>query len=235
MPSIGETAISKSGKPMTYTAQGWVYTGNGGGKFTEAQAKAATFARLMNTGEQQYQEARKNKFDPTSIAAIINDKAPILYNDENYTQGNRAMDTFVEGYQRNLSGAAIGVKEGEKFRKQMFPTFGQKLEPADQQARLAREQLYRANIEAAGGLGTSLPQVLYSPQQQKPQQQRPRKQTYTPQQMQALRSIRNLGGQGGTKTNPVMITNSQQYNALPNGAWYIDDNGYYGVKGQEGN
>lgn len=201
------------------------------GNVTEAQAKAAAFARLMNTGEQQYQQARAAGFDPTSLGAVINDKAPILNNKDYITQGNRAIDTFVEGYQRNLSGAAIGVKEGEKFRKQMFPAFGQKLNPADQQARLAREQLYQANIAAAGSLGSTLPQTLYSLPVAQPK--RPPLSSYTPAQMQTLRSIKGLGGQGGSKTNPVMITNAKQYNALPVGAWYIDDSGYYGVKGQD--
>lgn len=67
----------------------------------------------------------------------------------------------------------------------------------------------------------------------KPQPKRHPLSSYTPAQMQTLRSIKGLGGQGGSKTNPVMVTNAKQYNALPVGAWYIDDSGYYGVKGQD--
>jgi hypothetical protein len=65
------------------------------------------------------------------------------------------------------------------------------------------------------------------------QAQKPRVQ-YTPQQMQVVRSIQGgPRGAGGSRTNPTMISNAQQYARLPKGAWYIAENGYFAQKGNE--
>jgi hypothetical protein len=62
------------------------------------------------------------------------------------------------------------------------------------------------------------------------QTQKPRTQ-YTPQQMQAVRSIQGgPRGAGGSRTNPTMVMNQAQYNKLPVGAWYIDDEGNFEQK-----
>ncbi len=55
--------------------------------------------------------------------------------------------------------------------------------------------------------------------------------TYTPAQMQAVRSIQGgPRGAGGSRTNPTMISTQAQYNKLPVGAWYIDHLGNYEQK-----
>lgn len=55
--------------------------------------------------------------------------------------------------------------------------------------------------------------------------------TYTPQQMQAVRSIPGgPRGSAGSRTNPKMISTQAQYNKLPVGAWYIDHLGNYEQK-----
>lgn len=60
--------------------------------------------------------------------------------------------------------------------------------------------------------------------------QKPRVQ-YTPQQMRAVRSIQGgPRGAGGSRTNPTMVMTQAQYNKLPVGAWYIDDEGNFEQK-----
>lgn len=55
--------------------------------------------------------------------------------------------------------------------------------------------------------------------------------SYTPAQMQAVRSIPGgPRGAGGSRTNPTMIFTQAQYNKLPVGAWYIDHLGNYEQK-----
>lgn len=55
--------------------------------------------------------------------------------------------------------------------------------------------------------------------------------SYTPAQMQAVRSIPGgPRGAGGSRTNPTMISTQAQYNRLPVGAWYIDHLGNYEQK-----
>lgn len=57
--------------------------------------------------------------------------------------------------------------------------------------------------------------------------------TYTPAQMQAVRSIQGgPRGTAGSRTNPKMVMNKAQFDKLPAGTWYIDDGGYYGQKGR---
>lgn len=79
------------------------------------------------------------------------------------------------------------------------------------------------------------PAAPAQPQARQGAQRRFQRSDFTDAQIAALERIPGgrPGGQVGSRTNPRMIKSEREYRSLPNGAWYIDDGGFYGQKGRE--
>lgn len=124
---------------------------------------------------------------------------------------------FMDEFAR-VNGTTFGAQEKWDEYKTIHPLYDPK-SGAVRSGVPSWRQYFGMTKAPSGGAG----------QGQKPTQ-KPRVQ-YTPQQMRAVRSIQGgPRGAGGSRTNPTMVMTQAQYNKLPVGAWYIDDEGNYEQK-----
>jgi hypothetical protein len=218
---------------------------------TEFAGKSAMFANLMRGAEGNMSEIEaitgrqaRTRGDVTlgDITQFLGIRSPT---DQKLSQ---AQNQWLDAMLRYESGATILDSERESNRKKLMPV------PGDSPQVLAQKKVER-EAEFQGMVGTSEgaygrlrkqrglgsidgatgPLAGVSPirrpngPEYKPSQ-RPRTQ-YTPQQMQAVRSIQGgPRGAGGSQTNPTMVMNKAQFDKLPTGTWFIDNFGNYEQK-----
>jgi hypothetical protein len=161
-PQTGERLMLMGGKWVA-AAPSKTAT-NTAGKPTEDQGKSQTYAKLMSTGEQQYEQAIHDGYNPagvvTSFARAIEDKpvigglAPILRNDA-ADRGRAAERLFQDAQLKAMTGAGQSAQEARDTPRTYFPGWGEG-EGTAKQKRAARQAAFESAVARAGPLAANV-------------------------------------------------------------------------------
>ncbi|MCA0358735.1 MAG: hypothetical protein LCH78_18125 [Proteobacteria bacterium] len=147
-------------------------------KLTEDQGKSQDYARQMATAEQQYLEARRAGYDPTSfrnsVAAKFDDTAPGIANlirDDASDRGMAAQRAWLDARLKAMTGAGQSAQEARDNPRTYFPQFGEggTMEPKYN----VRREAYNSTRTRAGPGGDTLPKAYPNPAQWNTPRQNP--------------------------------------------------------------
>lgn len=239
MAEIGQQGVSKSGKPIVYTAQGWVYAGDtlGAGANPSADQRARLAIQLNPAVESVQQldqlEPQMGFRERTGqfFDSLDDDKKGIelaltkSIGGDKYQQYQSAAKTFESSLLPIMSGASVTGSEAARQLSAALPQFGDAKPVTADKAR-RRQQMVNSMSTMAGRPApfplSNLPKGMAT---QRPQAKPPMQSKYSPEQMQTVRKLGKIGGIGGSRTNPRMPVTEQEYNAIPRGQWIINHDG----------
>lgn len=117
-----------------------------------AQNKQAGLAEMGLLAEEQYKKATTGtSYDPTVSGQFIDSGgwAPNFLKDENAVTASAAMDSWIESFLRDASGAAIPESERQAYKEIYFPVGGDSPQVVANKEALRQQKM--ANALAAGG------------------------------------------------------------------------------------
>lgn len=208
-------------------------------KLTEAQSNNRAYYALMTSGEETYNKAIAQGYDPSTaenITATIVDKlfggiidSPgDVFRNSASKLGESGKIRFMEGYKRPLSGAAVG--EGKQstelpsMRKSVFPG---PLSSGDEQLAINNAQA-RQNFRRSMGVAGGIPFKSAKPVQV----------GVTDEAWEKAAEIYNSAPKGanrsrGSRYNPIIPRNKADYSAIQPGQYFVNEKGNYGVMPQQ--
>jgi len=208
-------------------------------KLTEAQSNNRAYYALMTSGEEAYNKAIAQGYDPSTaenISATIVDKmfggiidSPgDIFRNSASKLGEAGKVRFMEGYKRPLSGAAVGETkqstELPSMRKSVFPgplsSGDEQLAINDAQAR----QDFRRSMGVAGGIPFKSAKPVQA--------------GVTDEAWEKAAEIYNSAPKGanrsrGSQYNPIIPRNKADYSAIQPGQYFVNEKGNYGVMPQQ--
>jgi hypothetical protein len=229
--AIAETTLAKARQELRNTPDA--------PKLTEAQSSNRAYYALMTSGEEAYNKAIAQGYDPgtaENIGATIVDKmfggiidSPgDIFRNSASKLGESGKVRFMEGYKRPLSGAAVGEAkqstELPSMRKTVFPgpfsSGDEQLAINDAQAR----QDFRRSMGVAGGIPFKSAKPVQA--------------GVTDEAWEKAAEIYNSAPKGanrsrGSQYNPIIPRNKADYSAIQPGQYFVNEKGNYGVMPQQ--
>ena len=229
--AIAETTLAKARQELRNTPDA--------PKLTEAQSSNRAYYALMTSGEEAYNKAIAQGYDPgtaENIGATIVDKmfggiidSPgDIFRNSASKLGESGKVRFMEGYKRPLSGAAVGETkqstELPSMRKSVFPgplsSGDEQLAINDAQAR----QDFRRSMGVAGGIPFKSAKPVQA--------------GVTDEAWEKAAEIYNSAPKGanrsrGSQYNPIIPRNKADYSAIQPGQYFVNEKGNYGVMPQQ--
>ena len=229
--AIAETTLAKARQELRNTPDA--------PKLTEAQSSNRAYYALMTSGEEAYNKAIAQGYDPgtaENISATIVDKmfggiidSPgDIFRNSASKLGESGKVRFMEGYKRPLSGAAVGETkqstELPSMRKSVFPgplsSGDEQLAINDAQAR----QDFRRSMGVAGGIPFKSAKPVQA--------------GVTDEAWEKAAEIYNSAPKGanrsrGSQYNPIIPRNKADYSAIQPGQYFVNEKGNYGVMPQQ--
>lgn len=197
--------------------------------FAPALDAVKTLERVESSGRNQFND----DWGARVLEAVPFDggTAARMAGGRDYQEYESAARTFEAAVLPILSGAQVTDSEAKRMIRAALPQMGDDPATLADKARRRRQMIQNA----ARIIGQPDPFGPAQPQARQGAQRRFQRSDFTDAQIAALERVPGgrPGGQVGSRTNPRMIKSEREYRSLPNGAWYIDDGGFYGQKGRE--
>ena len=229
--AIAETTLAKARQELRNTPDA--------PKLTEAQSSNRAYYALMTSGEEAYNKAIAQGYDPgtaENIGATIVDKmfggiidSPgDIFRNSASKLGESGKVRFMEGYKRPLSGAAVGEAkqstELPSMRKTVFPG---PFSSGDEQLAINNEQA-RQDFRRSMGVAGGIPFKSAKPVQA----------GVTDEAWEKAAEIYNSAPKGanrsrGSQYNPIIPRNKADYSAIQPGQYFVNEKGNYGVMPQQ--
>ena len=229
--AIAETTLARAQQELKNTPNA--------PKLTEAQSSNRAYYALMTSGEEAYNKAIAQGYDPgtaENIGATIVDKmfggiidSPgDIFRNSASKLGESGKVRFMEGYKRPLSGAAVGEAkqstELPSMRKTVFPG---PLSSGDEQLAINNAQA-RQDFRRSMGVAGGIPFKSAKPVQA----------GVTDEAWEKAAEIYNSAPKGanrsrGSQYNPIIPRNKADYSAIQPGQYFVNEKGNYGVMPQQ--
>lgn len=193
---------------------------------TQDQGQAQTYGRLMTDAERSYLRARAQGYNPGSLrnsTAAFFEGLPLggldgigtLIRDDVSDRARQAELQWSDAQLKAMSGAAAPEPEVKRNVKTFFPRPGETIGDIDPQKRGARESAFEGAKVRAGPGG---PAVGDYPSQGVSG-------SLTKRQLSTAKMYQGSKAPGGAKQNPFAPVSRAQFDGLPSGAYFIDDDG----------
>lgn len=198
---------------------------------TEAANKANTFADQMKEAEGGFQDALKQGYNPDSVALKAADwmegfKVPVLghplavfapgVRPDSADLARVSQEAWTEARNRFASGLNVKEAEEAKSSRTYFPQPGQ-----GREARRLQDRMRQTIYEGARVAGTGK-QDHYWPNKQLTETEW---NAIPPAQLKAAQMYRGSKQRPGDPANPYVPRNKAEYDAIPQGAYFIEADG----------